>query len=545
MAGRIVRTIAVAACALLVLAANPAAQPVAEAGLMQLNVRDVSVGEVLKLIAESGDFNLAIGGGVKGKVTLFIDEIAPRDLLDVVVGIIDAAYVEENGVIWVMSKENYESIYGQKFVDNLVSRTFVLNQAKVKDIMPSVKALLGDKAIVTPDLSRNSVRIKASPKLVKEASQMIASIDRPLVTQEFPLQNMSADLAAGLLGKMVTDHTTIVEDPVNQRLIVSSSEFEIKQVGNILDMLDVGGGIKSIVLKIGYAQTDSLAEILKSQLTPELGQIHADNRSRKIYVTDYSPVLDRIADMAAEFDVPVRQVLIEAKIIQVATSKNVKTGINWEVLQHEMNLTGTFPALVNTDPGIRGDFGNLASRNYTIMVEALEIYGDTELLSSPRLMVVDGGSGLIHVGSQVPYTTIDTKETPGGTINQFEKVIIVDVGVKLEVQVNIYGDDMIAMKIRPEVSAVTGYSDADIPIVDATTLDSSLMVKDGNTVILGGLIKDEIRTVRKGIPILSSIPLLKYLFSSTEEETIKGELVILLTPKILTGREDYDEENGY
>jgi len=530
---------------LLVLAAPVAAQPSGGAGLMQLNVKDAPVKEVLKLIAESGEMNLAIGDGVKGRVTIFIEEMAPRDLLEVVVGIIDAAYVEDNGVIWVMTKENYLSIYGEKFVDNLESRTFVLKQAKVKEIMPSIKALLGDKAIVTPDLGRNSVRIKASPKLMKEAAQMLAAIDRPLITREFQLQNMSAELAAGLLGKMVTDHTTIVEDVVNQRLIVSSSEFEINQVTDILEMLDVGGGLDSRIFKIGYAQTDSLAEVLRGHLTPEVGQIQADMRSRKIFVTDYGPVLDRLDVLVREFDVPIRQVLIEAKIIQVATARNLKTGIDWEVLQHEMNLKGTFPALVNTDPGIRGDFGNLASRNYTIMVEALETYGDTELLSSPRLMVVDGGSGLIHVGSQVPYTTIDTKETPGGTINQFEKVIIVDVGVKLEVDVNIYGDDMIAMKIRPEVSSVVGYSDGGIPIVDATTLDSSLMVQDGNTIILGGLIKDETRKVRKGVPILSSIPIIKYLFSSTEDQEIKGELVILLTPKIMTGSEDYDEENGY
>ena len=149
MAGRIVRTIAVAACALLVLATLSAAQPTAGAGSMQLNVKDAPVQEVLKLIAESGDMNLAIGDGVKGRVTVFIEEMAPRDLLEVVVGIIGAAYVEENGVIWVMSKENYEAIYGEKFVDNLESRTFVLKQAKVKEIMPSIKALLGDKAIVS------------------------------------------------------------------------------------------------------------------------------------------------------------------------------------------------------------------------------------------------------------------------------------------------------------------------------------------------------------------------------------------------------------
>ncbi|MCK9995628.1 MAG: hypothetical protein KAH56_05020 [Candidatus Krumholzibacteria bacterium] len=545
MAGRIVRTIAVAACALLVLATSPAtrsaAQMTAEAGMMQLNVKDVSVQEVLKLIAESGDFNLAIGGGVKGHVTLFVDEMAPRDLLDVVVGIIDAAYIEENGVIWVMSKENYESIYGQKFVDNLVTRTFTLKQAKVKEIMPTMKSLLGAKAIVTPDLSRNMVRIKASPKLMKEAAEMLAAIDKPTLTRAYQLQSMPADMAAELVGKMLSEQATIIEDPINQRLVINSSEFELDQVGDIIEMLDVGGGLQSTVLTIGYAQPDTLAEALRLHLTADVGKIYSDSRSRKIVAVDYPQVIEVITHLAAEFDVPLRQVLIEAKIIQVATSREVATGIDWAILQDQMNLTGSFPALATTSPGFRGDFGDLASKNYKIVVEALETYGDTKLLSSPRLMVVDGGTGLIHVGSQVPYKTIDTRETAAGTINQFETVVIIDVGVKLEVDVNIQGEDMIAMKVRPEVSAVVGESDG-IPIVDASTVDSSLMVQNGNTVILGGLIKDETRTTREGVPILSRIPLIKYLFSHIVEKDMQGELVILLTPQIMTGRENHEQK---
>jgi type II secretory pathway component GspD/PulD (secretin) len=156
-------------------------------------------------------------------------------------------------------------------------------------------------------------------------------------------------------------------------------------------------------------------------------------------------------------------------------------------------------------------------------------------------MVIDGGSGLIHVGSQVPYKTIDTRESATGTLNQFEKVVIIEVGVKLEVSASIQGDDMVSLRVRPEVSSVVGFSD-NVPVVDNATTDSSLLVADGNTVILGGLVKDETRTTRKGVPILASIPIIKYLFSSNVEEKKKSELVILLTPRIMTGRETLGSE---
>jgi general secretion pathway protein D len=509
---------------------------------MQLNVKNASVLEVLSLISEAGGFNIAVGGGVKGSVTLSVKDIEPRDLLELVIGVVDAAYVEENGAVWVMTREDYESRYGEPFVDNLVSRTVVLKRASLKEVLPGIMTLLRDKAVVKPDLAGNAVTIKASPGLVEEAVQMLEAVDRPTVTRTFQLQSIPARLAAGLLGKMVTDQTNIVEDEVNQRLIVSSSDFELERVADIIAQLDAGGGVESLVLPIGHADADSLAEALRPHLTAEIGIIHADSRSHQMMVVDYPAVLDRISGLVTAFDVPQRQVLIEAKILQVSTSREVRSGIDWSAVQDQVNLTGHFPELAATESGLRGDFGNLSEKNYQVLVEALETYGDTELLSSPRLMVIDGGTGLIHVGSQVPYKTIDTRESATGTLNQFEKVVVIDVGVKLEVTVGIGGDGLISLKVRPEVSSVSGYSDG-IPIVDAATTDSALLVEDGNTVILGGLIKDEQRTVRKGVPVLASIPLLKYLFSSNSEETYKSELVILLTPRIMTGREEYVQED--
>ncbi len=541
MARRTVRTITVAICTLLVLTI-PLGQATAQTGTMQLNVKNAPVQEVLKLIAESGDFNLAIGGGVKGSVTLFVDDMPPRDLLDVVIGIVDAAYVEEKGALWVMSKESYLSRYGEMFVDKRVSRTFVLKQAKVKEIMPSVKMLLGDKAVIKPDLARNLIRIKASPKLLQEAAQMLAAMDTPSVTRAYQLHNMPAKMAGGLIGKMTTDQTSIVEDEINQRLVISSSAFELDRIGEVIDLLDGGGGgVQTIVLELGFANPDSMAEAMRPHLTPDVGLVYADNRSHKMVVVDYPPTLETISRLVTEFDIPQRQVLIEAKLIQVITSREVRSGINWDVLQDKINISGSFPALDELGPGIRGDFGDLSTQDYQVVIEALETFGETKLLSSPRLMVIDGGKGMIHVGSQVPYKTIDTRETAAGTVNQFETVVIVEVGVKLEVQVTIHGDGLIGLVVRPEVSSVTGVSN-DVPIVDAATVESALLVEDGNTVILGGLIKDESRKVRKGVPLLASIPLLKYLFSSNVTEELQSELVILLTPRIMTGREAYQEE---
>jgi general secretion pathway protein D len=523
---------------LLLLAMPLAAQTPGRTATMQLSVKNAAVQEVLKLIAESGGFNIAIGGDVKGSVTLAVDDITPMDLLNLVVGVVDAAYVKENDAVWVMTRENYENRYGEPFVDNLVSRTVVLQQAAVKDVVSNLKALLGERAIIKPDLSSNMVTIKASPSQVQEAVQMLRAVDTPMVTRTYELMTMPVGAAADVLGRVTAGTTTIVEDPASHRLLVSGSEFELRRIDGLIGLLDSGRGLGSAVVPISFAEPDSLATLLREHLTPEVGIIHADRTARRLVIIDHPSVVEDIRGLATAFDVPRRQVLIEARILQVSTGKEVRSGIDWSIVQDKVNVSGTFPTLAPTDPGLRGDFGDLTSVDYEIIVQALETFGETELLSSPRLMVIDGGSGHIHVGSQVPYKTIDTRETAAGTINQFEKVVIVEVGVKLEVAVNIQGDDMIGLQVRPEVSSVTGYSD-DVPVVDNATTDSSLLIEDGNTVILGGLIKDEIRKTRKGVPVLASIPIIKYLFSSNVDEKFKSELVILLTPRIMTGREPF------
>lgn len=535
MARRIIRNFAVTTCAVLALLSLAAGPAAAQTDKMQLNVRDASVEEVLKLIAEAGNFNIAIGDGIKGNVTLFVENIAPRDLLDVVVGLIDAAYVREKGSVWVMTKERYESRYGEKFVDTTRSRTFALKDAKVGDVVASIRELVGNQAMVKSDPARNMLTIKASPRLMDEVSELINALDRAVITQGYQLRSTPVRVAGEHLAKLMPEQVTVSEDPINQRLLVSASQFDHNRIKDILALLDVGDGIQSTVIDVFYADPDSLAEQLKPHLTPDIGQIYAERRARKLVVVDFPPSVSRIADLVGQLDVPMRQVLLEAKIIQVSTSRELRSGIDWSFIEDKVNVTGTFPGLTNTDPGLRGDFGDLTSEKYQVIVEALQTFGETNLLSSPRLVVADGGTGTIHVGSQVPYKTIDTRESQG-ILSQFEKVVIIDVGVKLEVSVAIHGTDMISLSVIPEVSSVSGYSE-DIPIVDASTANSSLVVQDGNTVILGGLIRDEERKVRKGVPILASIPLLKYLFSSTSNEMIKSELVILLTPKIMDGRE--------
>jgi len=132
----------------------------------------------------------------------------------------------------------------------------------------------------------------------------------------------------------------------------------------------------------------------------------------------------------------------------------------------------------------------------------------------------------------VPYKTVDTRESTG-IVTQFERVTMVSVGVKLAVTPRISREGFVRMHIRPEVSSVVSFTD-NIPVVETSEAETEVLIQEGATIILAGLIEEDQKETLKGIPLLVKIPLLGELFSSTNVTLDKSELVFLLTPRIVS-----------
>ena len=193
-------------------------------------------------------------------------------------------------------------------------------------------------------------------------------------------------------------------------------------------------------------------------------------------------------------------------------------------------------------PAIRhstdSSWASSASRgnNYEILVEALRTFGETKILSEPKITAINGQEAKILVGYKEPFVTQTVSQTGTGTAVTAEQVTFLDVGVKLFVTPTIARDGYVQLKIRPEVSSKTGTLTTaqknEIPIVETSEVETQLLVKDGQTIILGGLIKEEKARDHQRIPILGDIPILGLLFRSTKETTRRTELLVFLTPRL-------------
>jgi len=178
-------------------------------------------------------------------------------------------------------------------------------------------------------------------------------------------------------------------------------------------------------------------------------------------------------------------------------------------------------------------------RDLDFLIRYLQTLGNTQVLSSPKLAVVNNQEARIHIGERQAYVTTTT--TTGQTTSTVsEEVTFVDVGIQLSVTPTINTDGYITMKIKPEISSVvstlvTEPNKNKIPIIDTSMAETTVMVKDGSTIIIGGLRKEEKTKDYDQFPYLGNIPVLGFLFKSGDQKTERNELLIMITPHIISG----------
>ena len=444
-----------------------------------LELKDMDIGDVLKLISKKTGLNIVTGQNVKGRITIYLKNVNAYDVLRIVLESNDLAYSEEGGIIRVMTAQEFERTYGHKFGE------------------------------------------KTKLKIVQ-------------------LKYTSAADAAALLTQIKSIVGKIIADEKSNTLVLMDVPDQLAAMETFLKGIDVP--ITTKVFDLSYAQAEDISKKVSETLTKNIGTIKSDKRSNKIIVTDTTQKLEEIGRIISEFDEKHGEVLIEAKILQIVLSDQHKMGVDWEAIVsdfHSLDLQGDLSIFSTGDKKGQLGIGTISADDYTVLLEALDTVGKTNILSSPRITAINNEEAKILVGSTEPYVTTTTTTPAAGPTTTAESINFIDVGVKLYVTPTIHKDNNITMKIKPEVSTVTSFlttgNNNRIPIVDTSEAETTVMVKDGITIIIGGLIKDEkIETINK-IPLLGDIPVIGFFFRNKDFLKRKTELVIFLTPKIMSG----------
>ncbi len=366
-----------------------------------------------------------------------------------------------------------------------------------------------------------------------DAVQGFVTVSAPgRVTKEEALEILRSALAVR--------GATLVPGP--GRIVRVLSQAEAAQTGLVVSTETARSGMVTRLMPLNFLSVQDI----RPELTPLLskgGSLVADARSNTFVVTDDAAVIRRLADVLAGLDVRSPQVLIEALIVEVSLTAETKLGLEW-------SHAGGFQAKGHA-------FSDKASANFDLssfitegltyavmrddghlrgLLQLLATDENVNILSTPHIVAVNNQPAFIRVGEEVPVLT-QTRNIQGGeTIRSFD---FKQVAIELEVTPHVSPDHDVYMKVHPVVKKILGF-DAELgaPILATREAQTAVQVRDGETVVIGGLMKDDRSSARSKIPLLGDIPLIGWLFRKTGRSREKTELLVFITPRVMTSPEE-------
>ncbi len=265
-----------------------------------------------------------------------------------------------------------------------------------------------------------------------------------------------------------------------------------------------------------------------------------------IVIRDYPENIAEAERLISEMDIRPKQVLVEATVLSAILTEGMEFGIDWNTIDGvavtkimtDGIMTDGLAGAVGAPGGIAGLTVGITQDHVKVFIRALETVTDTTVLANPKILAINKQLGQVYIGKKVGYRS-QTTQTDGGTTT--EKVEFLETGTKLSFRPYIGDDGYIRMDIHSKDSSSELNVEA-LPDEIGAELFSNIMVRDGQTIVIGGLFRDVVTTTRNQVPLLGDIPFLGVLFRSTVDSTTRQEVIVMLTPHIVKEPEETNSD---
>jgi type II secretory pathway component GspD/PulD (secretin) len=337
---------------------------------------------------------------------------------------------------------------------------------------------------------------------------------------------VTGSLKSGDTGKKVTIHMKDVSclDAIDRVLGIAGYKYQIDGDSILIstlpaDVSTTAYGKEERVIRLKHVFGDDAASYL-SRIFPQIYSASGPQSNILILRGEMND-LTRAESLVLEIDRPVAQVLIEGKVIEVSESGIEELGVRWG------SEAGKFKFAIDKD---NGDVG--LTEDILVTLSKLVGEGRAKVLAQPSVMVLEGREASINIGSRIPYAV---PASVNSTSVEWT-VQYLDAGVSMKITPKISDDGLISVLFRPEVSSVSEWrttSAGEFPVITTRNAESEVMVKDGETIIIGGLINETERDNVSKIAVLGDIPLFGLLFQNRVKERTKTEVIFLVTPRVI------------
>lgn len=568
------------------LALMVAGAPAADDEGVTLNFQDADLDSVISMVSEETGINFIVDPRVQGEITIVSNEPVSRDEVyqiflaalrmhgfnavpaDGAVKLVpDSAALQDR----VPAAED-----GAAGAEQIVTRVLHVEHVQAAQLVPVLRPLVPQAGHLAALEQSNSLVIADSAANVQRLARIIDDMDRDLRGDDdiHRLEHASAAEVARLLENLRADEHAatgryrIAADERSNSIIISGDEDQRLRARALISQLDTEltdeGSAEVVYLR--YSDAEELAAMLQglgeSLLPPQTDEGPAADLNIEAHASTNSLVLNGPPDVVRglqavirQLDIRRAQVLIEGVIAEITTEQAAQLGIQWGAGNEEtgvglVNFSNVDGGILDVAAGVRsfaeggddppaiGDGltaggGDLDGSSRAIaLIQALASDSASNILSTPSLMTMDNEEAEIVVGQNVPFITGRAIEDSGQAFSTIQRE---DVGVQLTVRPQINEGDAIKLEIEQEVSTLTpGTEGAADLVTDKRSLKTSVMVDDGQMVVLGGLLDDSASRQTRKVPGLGDIPWLGRLFRFDRNETEKRNLMVFLHPTIAT-----------
>jgi len=570
----------------------------------RINVKNADLNEFVVQVAEITGRTFVVDPRIKGNVTVISNTPMNRDavyeLFLSVLRVHNWTAVPSGGVIRIQqsatakqspgAEGDLSAVAPEELVTRVVSAQNVDSAELVKILRPlipqygHIAAVANPNVVIISDHADNIVRLVRLVQQVDVADEdeivVVPMREAWVGTVVAMLERVAPEqLARGAVGPQ---RVQLIANERNNSLVVRGKSRPVAQILRLIERLDqpatASGATQVIYLRHGDAA--KLAPLLESLIAQNTGTldegrapttIRADESLNAIIVRADPSIMNELRDILDKLDIRRTQVLIEATIVEVSIENNAQIGVEWAFADSSgssvpfgtTTLDGVISALLGNLIGEDGSVDvltGLASASsptmavarinpdgfsFAAVVRALATNSNANLLSTPSILTLDNQEAKIVVGNEVPFRTGSFMTTGDGSQNPFTTIQRQDVGLQLTVTPHVHDGTSVRLVVAQEITNVinapignTAFSDV---VTSKRTIETTVLAEDRQTIVLGGLIQDDLTDNVKKVPLLGDIPGLGRLFRSTNETRTRRNLLVFLRPTVIKTEDDARE----
>ncbi len=395
-------------------------------------------------------------------------------------------------------------------------------ETDIKNVFRIIRAVSGDNFAIDKDVT----------------GQVTMTLQNPVPWDQILDLVLKMNLLGSVKENGITRIATLetLKEEESKRLQYIAAERFSKELQKSLAPIST----EYILISYSNAEAD-IKPHLERILTAERGSVSVDARTNQIIITDTEEKIAKAREIVGQIDRITPQVIIEARIVEASSNFTRAFGVEWNAKTNDYPAVGSgndYQSLggtlgygvamdysVDTTNSIGINFSRLTGSTFILdaKLTALETKGTGKIVSSPKILTLDNKKATIKQGVEIPYQTVDD----GDVDVEFKKVEL-----KLEVTPHVTADDRIALQVLIDKNDVGSITDG-VPGLNTKGVETELIMNDGETIVIGGIIKSNKTFAESGYPILSQIPVLGWLFKNRTRTEEKQELLVFLTPRVV------------